>query len=556
MAYMQFMLSTIPSSGIGNMYGYYGDWVPPPPQPKVGINFTSAFSFLLNVKQTLELAQALGQQSDVATLTSVFVTQSASFNKAFFDGKSYSSGLQITYVLPLYLGIVPADSHDAIVANFLNQFVGSDRTHVTSGIIGTKFLLPVLSMVNRSDLALEVVQQMDYPSWGFMVFNTLEPATTVWELWNAHNGSAGMDSRNHHMFSSVSGWMMTDMVGLTLPRHGGEKGFKELEFHPARYLDLSDASVSFQHPMLVHFSWRRDGGVQCAKSPESPQGLRVSCGPTGGVMDRVLFASFGNPTGGCGRYRVGSCHAPNSRMLVEKLCTGKNTCVVPTDEATWGGVCQGEESRWMVVSMQCKSGEEVSGDDFKFSSISVNVSVPVGSVGVVYLPAHGKGQMGVWEGQHQGVWSDRVFLGGGVRGLQRGEWVSELDAVKLSILPGHYSFTVKGQSPLERRCVDSEKQTVASALVGLHCHQGNTISSVEWVSYGNPITLHGECLNHAFGSCDAGSGRSVVERLCLGRASCKVHESAFGSAPCPMVTGKKRLVVEYTCNRRPAAVWS
>lgn len=273
-------------------------------------------------------------------------------------------------------------------------------------------------------------------------------------------------------------------------------------------------------------------------------------------MDRVLFASFGNPTGGCGRYRVGSCHAPNSRMLVEKLCTGKNTCVVPTDEATWGGVCQGEESRWMVVSMQCKSGEEVSGDDFKFSSISVNVSVPVGSVGVVYLPAHGKGQMGVWEGQHQGVWSDRVFLGGGVRGLQRGEWVSELDAVKLSILPGHYSFTVKGQSPLERRCVDSEKQTVASALVGLHCHQGNTISSVEWVSYGNPITLHGECLNHAFGSCDAGSGRSVVERLCLGRASCKVHESAFGSAPCPMVTGKKRLVVEYTCNRRPAAVWS
>eukprot|EP00731_Ephydatia_muelleri_P002630 Em0001g2630a len=366
MAYVQFMLSTIPSSGIGNMYGYYGDWVPPPPQPKVSISFTSAFSFLLNVKQTLELAQALGQQNDIATLTSIFTTQSASFNKAFFNGQSYSSGLQITYVLPLYLGIVPADSYDTVVANFLNQFVGSDHTHITAGIIGTKFLLPVLSLVNRSDLALEVVQQTDYPSWGFIVYNTLEPATTIWELWNAQSGSAGMDSRNHHMFSSVSGWMMTDMVGLTLPRHGGERGFKELEFHPARYLDLSDASVSFQHPKPVHFSWRRDGGVQCAKAPESPQGLRVS----------------------------------------------------------W-------QTRWMVVSVQCRSGDEVLGDDFKFSSITVNVSVPVGSVGVVYmyLPAHG----------------------GGVRGLQGGEWVSELDAIKLNVLPGRYSFTVKGQSPLERR---------------------------------------------------------------------------------------------------------
>ncbi|KAL5517260.1 hypothetical protein EMCRGX_G002768 [Ephydatia muelleri] len=291
MAYVQFMLSTIPSSGIGNMYGYYGDWVPPPPQPKVSVSFTSAFSFLLNVKQTLELAQALGQQNDVATLTSMFTTQSASFNKAFFNGQSYSSGLQITYVLPLYLGIVPADSYDTVVANFLNQFVGSDHTHITAGIIGTKFLLPVLSLVNRSDLALEVVQQ----------------------------------------------------------------------------------------------------------------------------------------------------------PLVEKLCIGKNTCVVPTDEAMWGGVvCQGQ-TRWMVVSVQCRSGDEVLGDDFKFSSITVNVSVPVGSVGVVYLPAHGKGQLSVWEGQHRGVWSDRVYLGGGVRGLQGGEWVSELDAIKLNVLPGRYSFTVKGQ---------------------------------------------------------------------------------------------------------------
>lgn len=562
LSYIQFILSTIPSSGIGNLYGYYGDWVPPPPQPKVGVSFTSAFSFLLNVKQTLELAQALGQQSDVATLTSIFEAQSASFNKAFFNGQSYTTGLQISYVLPLYLGIVPADSHDAVVADFLNQLVGSDRAHVTAGIIGTKFLLPVLSLLNRSDLALEVVRQTDYPSWGFMLYNTLEPATTIWELWNAHNGSAGMDSRNHHMFSSVSGWMMTEMVGLTLPccsgaDDGGGRGLRELEFHPARYLDLSDAAISYQHPKPVHFSWRRDGGVQCAKAPEASNGLKVSCGQTGGVIDEVLFASFGNPVGGCGRYREGSCHASNSREVVEKLCIGKNTCVVPTDEMVWGGVCRGE-TRWMVVSVQCKSGEEEPGSNFKFSTISVNVSVPVGSTAVVYLPAHGKGNLDVWEGQHSHVWSEQTFLGRGVEGLLGGVWVSELDAVKLSVLPGQYSFTVKGQAPMERRCVDSEahsaRQTALSPLVVMRCRHGNVISSVDWVSYGNPTTTtaaRGERRSHAFGSCDAGSGRSVVERKCLGQPSCQVHESAFGSAPCPSLTGRKRLVVEYTCNRRP-----
>lgn len=548
MAYIKFMLSTIPSSGIGNMYGYYGDWVPPPPQPKVGVSFTSAFSFLLNVRQTLELARALGQQDDVTTLSAMLADQSAAFNKAFFNGQFYSSGLQITYVLPLYLGIVPAQSLDTVINNFLNQLTGSDRTHVTAGIIGTKFLLPTLSLLNRSDLALEVVQQLDYPSWGFMINNPLEPATSIWELWNAQNGSAGMDSRNHHMFSSVSAWMMTDMVGLTLP--AGRKGFEELVFHPARYLDLSDASVSFQHPKPVHFSWRRDGGVQCAKAPESPRGLRVSCGPTGGVIHRVLFASFGNPTGGCGRYREGSCHAPDSQHVVEKLCVGENTCVVPTSGAMWGGACSGE-SRWMVVSVQCKSeqsGEE--DEDFKFSTISANVSVPLGSVGVVYLPAHGKGQLSVWEGQ-QPVWSDQVFLGGGVEGIQGGEWVPELDAVKLSVLPGQYSFTVQGQAPSKRRCVDSKSQNATtSPLVAMGCRHGNVISSIDWVSYGDPSTPRGHCFAHTFGSCDAGSGRSVVERLCLGRPSCEVWEGAFGSAPCPVVMGK-RLVVEYTCNRRP-----
>lgn len=48
-----------------------------------------------------------------------------------------------------------------------------------------------------------------------MAFNDLEPATTVWELWSAPWTGPGMNSRNHHMFSSISEWLLTTVGGLS-----------------------------------------------------------------------------------------------------------------------------------------------------------------------------------------------------------------------------------------------------------------------------------------------------------------------------------------------------
>ena len=37
----------------------------------------------------------------------------------------------------------------------------------------------------------------DYPSFGYQVKNALEPATTIWELFDAPEEGGSMDSRNH-----------------------------------------------------------------------------------------------------------------------------------------------------------------------------------------------------------------------------------------------------------------------------------------------------------------------------------------------------------------------
>ena len=62
-------------------------------------------------------------------------------------------------------------------------------------------------------VALAVLEQTDYPSIGYSFANSLEPATTnLWELPDAPAEGTGMNSRNHHMYSSFSGYLVQYLV--------------------------------------------------------------------------------------------------------------------------------------------------------------------------------------------------------------------------------------------------------------------------------------------------------------------------------------------------------
>eukprot|EP01083_Nonionella_stella_P228578 809914_1 len=107
--------------------------------------------------------------------------------------------------------------------NLLSQ-IKNDKNLLTTGIIGAKFLLPALAAMNNQTLALRLIKggqgfdgqvNASYPSWAYEGENSLEPATaSVWELWNGPKEGPGMDSRNHHMFSSVSAYLNNYVSGL------------------------------------------------------------------------------------------------------------------------------------------------------------------------------------------------------------------------------------------------------------------------------------------------------------------------------------------------------
>ena len=97
--------------------------------------------------------------------------------------------------------------------------------HLTTGFLGTPFLLFVLSDNGRTDVAYDLLMQETYPSWGYMI---AKGATTWWERWNGDSGDPAMNSYNHYSFGSVVAWIYRDTVGIDT----ATPGFQHLVVKP------------------------------------------------------------------------------------------------------------------------------------------------------------------------------------------------------------------------------------------------------------------------------------------------------------------------------------
>ena len=140
------------------------------------------------------------------------------------------TGSQADQALAIALEVA-ADPQRA--AALLLQAVLATKHHPTVGIIGNKFLHAGLAAAGHHGDALALLEQTTYPSFGYQFANTLEPASeNIWELWDSPFEGTGMNSRNHHMFSSYSHFLVTVVGGITEePGH--------LRLRPALALDVA-----------------------------------------------------------------------------------------------------------------------------------------------------------------------------------------------------------------------------------------------------------------------------------------------------------------------------
>ena len=150
--------------------------------------------------------------------------------------------------------------------------------HLKTGFLGTAWLLPALSSIDRDDLAMRLLLNDDYPSWGFEI---RMGATTVWERWNSIRsdgqfGPVDMNSFNHYANGAVGDWMFQRLGGLQMLEPGYRRArIAPLVSHPA----LSHAKASLRTPYgLLASDWRR-----------APDGLHLSVDVPVGTDAEVLL---------------------------------------------------------------------------------------------------------------------------------------------------------------------------------------------------------------------------------------------------------------------------
>ncbi|GMY05720.1 beta-galactosidase 3-like [Fagus crenata] len=85
------------------------------------------------------------------------------------------------------------------------------------------------------------------------------------------------------------------------------------------------------HPSIENWEVESDGKSEVLDMP------KVSLHCEGGLsISEIKFASFGTPSGTCGSFQHGTCHAPSTQAILEKKCIGQQNCLVTISNSNFG----------------------------------------------------------------------------------------------------------------------------------------------------------------------------------------------------------------------------
>jgi alpha-L-rhamnosidase len=234
--------------------GTYGDWVAIEPTP---IEYVSAAYYYWDVQILSKVAEIMGKSSDAQAYAQLAEQIKEAFNRAFLNPATglYANGTQTAQTMALYLGLVPKEQAGPVASNLYKDIVYKHDTHVTTGFIGVKYLLPLLTRIGYPDIAYDLATQTTYPSWGFMI---AQGATTLWEIWQQKVGPS-MNSQNHPMLGSVGAWFYQALAGINVDADGA--GYRRIVIQPQIVRDLTSAGATVETVRgIVSCTWTHTAG--------------------------------------------------------------------------------------------------------------------------------------------------------------------------------------------------------------------------------------------------------------------------------------------------------
>ena len=163
-----------------------------------------------------------------------------------------ASGIQSVQAFALALDMLPETERAAALKQLVRDIDEKREGHLSTGIFGTRYLLEVLGREGRVETAYRMVNQRDFPGWGYMLE---QGATTLWEHWKFSDNTF---SHNHPMFGSVSQWFYNWLGGIEPAPDA--VGFDRILLHPrfVEGLEWVDCRIdTIRGPVTCN--WKRIG---------------------------------------------------------------------------------------------------------------------------------------------------------------------------------------------------------------------------------------------------------------------------------------------------------
>jgi alpha-L-rhamnosidase len=149
------------------------------------------------------------------------------------------------------------ESLRAAAAKKLVADIKAHDWHLTTGFLGTPYLLLELSASGHSDTAYELLFQNTYPSWSYMIERG---ATTMWERWNSDQmlDHPDMNSFNHYAYGSVAEWLYRYVAGIDFD--ASDTGFHHIVLHPQFDGRLGGVKASYNSQSgAIISNWKIEG---------------------------------------------------------------------------------------------------------------------------------------------------------------------------------------------------------------------------------------------------------------------------------------------------------
>lgn len=247
----------------------YGDWCVPPESPELihskdslrntdpKLIATAYYYYFLQLLQ--RFAVLSGNGNDVAAFQSEAAQVKQNFNRVFYNPRTaqYGNNAVTANLLPLAFDLAPEGDQQRVFQNMVEKILVENKGHISTGVIGTQWLMRWLTKFGRADIAYRLAGNTTYPSWGYMAKNG---ATTIWELWNGNTAAAAMNSQNHVMLlGDLLVWLYEDLAGIRSDET--EVGFKKIRMNPSFVNGLDSVNASFESPYgTITSNWKKEAG--------------------------------------------------------------------------------------------------------------------------------------------------------------------------------------------------------------------------------------------------------------------------------------------------------